>query len=201
MSPEMPAPQRAQSDVQRDPTDVMLFEALVGGDEHAMTEIVQRHERWVRALVYGVLGHQRELEDVVQQVWLNVWKRADSLKTPAHWRTWMYRLARNTAIDSGRRTTRRRGLLRRFTEKLTGNEMTDMPRAHRDMVMHETHAEVLQAIEALSPIYREPFVLRHLEDWTYKEISEALSLPINTVEIRLVRARRKLREALADIKD
>ena len=50
--------------------------------------------------------------------------------------------------------------------------------------------------ELLPAIYREPFVLRHLEDWSYAEIGEVLGLSVDTVETRLVRARRLLREML-----
>ena len=64
------------------------------------------------------------------------------------------------------------------------------------MVRSETHQRVLNAIAGLPEIYREPFVLRHLEDWSYKQIAEAMDMPVDTVETRLVRARRLLREAL-----
>ena len=176
-------------------TDRLLFEALIEGDSYAMSELVQRHERWVRSVVYGVLGRSEELDDVVQQVWLNVWRRADSLQSPQYWKTWLYRLARNTAIDAGRKVTRRRGLWKRFTEDRTHETEHDRP-IESDLVLEEKHKAVLEAIDNPPAIYREPFIMRHMEDWSYKQISEAMSLPINTVEIRLVRARRKLREML-----
>jgi len=56
---------------------------------------------------------------------------------------------------------------------------------------------MLDAISQLPPLYREPFVLKHLQDWSYAQIGDALGLPIDTVETRLVRARRLLREQLA----
>ena len=56
---------------------------------------------------------------------------------------------------------------------------------------------MLESIAALPEIYREPFVLKHMEDLSYKEIGELLGLPSDTVETRLVRARRLLREQLA----
>ncbi|MDO8630448.1 MAG: sigma factor-like helix-turn-helix DNA-binding protein, partial [Phycisphaerales bacterium] len=55
---------------------------------------------------------------------------------------------------------------------------------------------VLSAIMALPAIYREPFVLRHMNDWSYRRISDVMGLPVDTVETRLVRARRLLREVL-----
>ncbi len=179
----------------RDPVDELLFAALKRGDSQAMTEIVARQGRWVGALIYGVMGHRRDLDDILQQVWLNVWRHAGTLETPAHWRTWLYRLARNTAIDAGRRQTRRKGLWRRLSELIQG-EPVEEGNAQQRLETAEAHRAALAAIEALPPIYREPFVLRHLEDWTYKQIAEALGLPLNTVEIRLVRARRRLRAAL-----
>jgi RNA polymerase sigma-70 factor (ECF subfamily) len=56
---------------------------------------------------------------------------------------------------------------------------------------------MLEAIAALPELYREPFVLKHLEDMSYKQIGELLDLPPDTVETRLVRARRLLRDRLA----
>jgi RNA polymerase sigma-70 factor (ECF subfamily) len=58
---------------------------------------------------------------------------------------------------------------------------------------------VLEAIRGLPDIYRESFILRHVEDWSYAQIAEAMSLPVDTVETRLVRARRLLRTALRDL--
>ena len=57
---------------------------------------------------------------------------------------------------------------------------------------------VLEAIRALPALYREPFVLRHLNDWSYQEIGDVMGMPVDSVETRLVRARRFLREALKD---
>jgi RNA polymerase sigma-70 factor (ECF subfamily) len=60
----------------------------------------------------------------------------------------------------------------------------------------EVSEVVLEAIRALPALYREPFVLRHLQGWSYRQIAETMGLPVDTVETRLVRARRLLREAL-----
>jgi RNA polymerase sigma-70 factor (ECF subfamily) len=61
----------------------------------------------------------------------------------------------------------------------------------------EQHDAVLAAIEDLPELYREPFVLKHVEGWSYAEIADVLGLPPDTVETRLVRARRLLREKLS----
>ena len=66
------------------------------------------------------------------------------------------------------------------------------------LVSDEQHGEVLNAILALPALYREPFVLRHLNGWTYREIADVMGMPVDSVETRLVRARRLLRESLKD---
>jgi RNA polymerase sigma-70 factor (ECF subfamily) len=63
-------------------------------------------------------------------------------------------------------------------------------------VADEQRRQLTAAIRSLPALYREPFVLRHLEGWTYQEIAEVFDMPVDTVETRLVRARRHLREAL-----
>jgi RNA polymerase sigma-70 factor (ECF subfamily) len=68
----------------------------------------------------------------------------------------------------------------------------------RNVVGREQHQEVLAAVQALPALYREPFVLRHVAGWSYKEIAGVMGMPVDSVETRLVRARRFLRESLKD---
>lgn len=175
--------------------DQPLFEALAAGDGGALDELMQRHARFVRGVVYAVLGQSRDLDDVVQQVWLLVWRRAKTLDDPRRWKPWLYRLARNAAIDAGRKKTRRRGLWQRMTETFDAAKQTERE-PHERLIVEEQHAKVLDAIEGLPAIYREPFVLRHMEEHSYRAIAEMMDLPIDTVETRLVRARRLLRQML-----
>lgn len=173
-----------------------VIEAIRTGDRYAFAELFQRHDGWVRGLVYGVLGNRDGLEDVAQQVWTAVWHRIGELRDSRKWRPWLYRMARNAAIDAGREATRRR--------KRASAMAADMPAVgpsrspEGGCVAEERHREVLSAIQSLPALYREPFVLRHLNGWSYREISEAMGLPVDTVETRLVRARRFLRESLQD---
>ena len=75
---------------------------------------------------------------------------------------------------------------------------TNRPGPSETATRREEHELVLAAIRGLPAHYREPFMLRHLQDWTYSQIGAHLDLPVATVETRLVRARRLLREALQD---
>ncbi len=172
--------------------DLPIVDAILEGDQAAFEEFVQRNHRWVKGVIYGVLGDSDRSDDVLQVVWTTAWQQLHTLTDPNRWRTWLYRLARNAAVDSGRELTRRRKLSKSFKEHLSSTGQSPGRRGGRS----EEHQRVLRAIKALPALYREPFVLRHLEGWSYKEIAELFGMPVDTVETRLVRARRQLRELL-----
>ena len=109
--------------------------------------------------------------------------------------SWLYQLARRAAIDASKQRKRR-------TSKEIQADEAGMNRAGTTMspeaalIADERHRQVMRAIQSLPGHYREPFVLKHLEGWSYAQIGEILDLPVDTVETRLVRARRLLRDML-----
>ncbi|MBU0640108.1 MAG: RNA polymerase sigma factor [Planctomycetes bacterium] len=177
-------------------TQRLLVAQAQRGDQPAADRLVREHEGWVRGVIYGVSGRSDLVDDVAQQVWTRVWQRLDSLKDPERLRPWLYAIARRAAIDAGVDHKRRReGTVRlEHAGQTRGDERSRNPL--RLALSDELHATLLQAVESLPVLYREPFVLRHLEDWSYAQIGAVLALPVETVETRLVRARRLLRETL-----
>lgn len=172
-----------------------VIEAIRDGDRHAFAELVRRQGRFVRSILMGVLGDRDRLDDVEQQVWTIFWQRIGHLRDVKRWRPWLYSLARNAAIDAGRDQQRRKRRLAAATElaRVPASQTPDSRLAG-----DEQYREVLAAVMGLPLLYREPFVLRHVNGWSYQEISEAMDIPVDTVETRLTRARRLLREVLQD---
>jgi len=160
----------------------------------AMQMLVARDTRWVRAVIAGLLSDAQAVDDAVQDVWVRAWQQVSQLRDPQRWRAWLYRLARNVAADAGRRISRER----RISQPLEalGPTAAAAPRAEHVAERMEEHRRVLAAVQGLPALYREPLVLRYLEGWSYRQIGETLDVPTDTVETRLVRARRLLREAL-----
>ena len=176
--------------------EVPAVEAIRRGDRCACGSFLRRHESWVRGVIFGVLGEREGLDDVCQQAWTRVWEQIGSLRDVRRWRSWLYRVARSSAVDAGREVSRRRRI---GSATSNGEAMArlEAPGGKGDGVWErERRGIVLDAIRSLPAIYREPFVLRHLEGWSYERIGEVMGLPEDTVETRLVRARRLLREAL-----
>ncbi len=165
------------------------------GSRVAIDRLIRQHERWVRSVIYAVTGRADAVDDVVQQVWLRVWQRLATLAEPRQLRSWLYTIARHAAIDFCQAEQRQQALAERME---AGGRVPAQghPGPLAAAVGGELQAALLQAVQALPVIYREPFVLRHLEDWSYAEIGEVLGLAPDAVETRLVRARRLLREML-----
>lgn len=185
-------------EVQHDPHRLVV-QAIQAGDPHAMDEFIRAQGRWVRAVVFGVLGRTGEIDDVCQHVWLQVWRESHRLDDPARWRAWLYRIARNAATDAlraGRRRQRLQGVLGTSGDVLDMTPASSSTGPERQALIKEQQQAMLDAIADLPELYREPFVLKHVEGWSYAQIAEVLELPNDTVETRLVRARRLLRERL-----
>ncbi len=180
--------------------DVEMAQALVReaqrGSRGAADRLIRAHEGWMRGVIYGVTGRRDLIDDVAQQVWTRVWQRIGSLNDPRRLRSWLYTVARNVAVDASQERRARRTVgLEAVSEDLGDLRAAGPVRSTTD---GETRELLLQAIESLPALYREPFVLRHLQDWSYAEIGEVLGLSLDAVETRLVRARRLLREMLKD---
>lgn len=178
--------------------DADLAQALVieaqQGNRPAVDRLVREHEGWVRGVIYATTGRADLIDDVAQQVWTQVWQRLGSLNDPRRLRAWLYAVARNAAIDASQDRRRRAGLGLDFVADVAGDRPERGPVS--TAIGGELRETLLRAVEALPALYREPFVLRHLEEWSYAEIGELLGLSVETVETRLVRARRLLREML-----
>ncbi len=171
-----------------------MIEAIRSGDRYAFDEFVRRQSGWVKGVIFGVLGDRDRVDDVAQQVWTVAWNRIGDLRAVERWRPWLYRMARNAAIDAGREVSRNRVVAQSLENAPAVKAKSKTPADQ--LIATEQHGLVLEAIESLPALYREPFVLRHVEGWSYREIGKLLELPVDTVETRLVRARRLLREML-----
>jgi len=171
-----------------------LIRAAQRGDRRALEQIVHAHEGWVRAVIYGTTGRRDLVDDVAQQVWAQVWQRLDSLHDPRRLRAWLYSIARHAALDAAQERQRRRAVALDAVAETLGAQPGGGPVG--GVACGELRETLLRAVEALPAIYREPFVLRHLADWSYARIADLLGLSVETVETRLVRARRLLREML-----
>ncbi len=135
-----------------------------------------------------------EAEDLVQETYTKALRGFASFQPGSNFRAWMYRILRNTFLTS------RTGLAASATVSLDEDDDTIIPVAPgtpETILIERTHEQLLQnAMEDLPLPYREVILLNEVEEMSYQEIAEALSIPIGTVMSRLARARKALREIL-----
>ena len=141
------------------------------------------------------LTHDREeAEDLVQETYLKALKGFPSFQPGTNFRAWMYRILRNTFLTS------RAGLWERNTVALEPEAeelLPGGPETPESILINRASEEILQAaIEQLPVIYREVLLLCEVEEMSYQEIAETLSVPTGTVMSRLARARKALRDAV-----
>lgn len=173
-----------------------LVQGARTGDPLAAERLVREHEGWLRSVVFAVVGDAWLVDDTVQQVWARVWEHLDGLRTPDRLRPWLYQIARRTALDVSIGQRRQRQRERGIDNAADSRPDLRVRRPDEAAEAAEAERALLAAVQRLDPEYREPFVLRHLEDWSYAQIAEVLELSEAAVESRLVRARRQLRERL-----
>ncbi len=176
--------------------DAALITRAREGDTTAFQEIFQRHRGTVSRIVYRMIGPSADVEDVVQEVFLNVYRSLPKFRGDSKFSTWLYRLATNVT-----RMHLRRGRSRpRFTD-------VEVPETSRDGRPPETPDVQVERAERVRALYRllddlsekkrEVLVLHDLEGMPAKEIAETLDIPVLTVRTRLFYARKQLYAALA----
>jgi RNA polymerase sigma-70 factor, ECF subfamily len=162
------------------------------GDTGAFAELVRRHQDRVYGMALRATGRPEDAEDLAQEVFLSVFRGLEGFKGDAKFTTWLYRIAWNRCADWLRRN-RKPG--RRTTQLEEAESLVDAaadPAA--EAVGRDEHLRLRQALDGLEEHYRSVVELSCIQGLSYAEVGAALGLPVKTVETRLYRARRLLRE-------
>jgi len=163
------------------------------GDRAAMQQLLIRNWTWLRCLVYGVVG-SANLDDVLQDICVKVIRKIGTLRDPQCFRPWLAALAHRQAL----RCRSRRPIATVSLDDTTVQEPCDQ-RSESALDQAERQdlcRQILEVVRDLPEKYREVFLLQYSRQLTYKEMSEILNVPLTTVQIRLVRARRMILEAV-----
>ena len=157
--------------------------------DRQLGDLIDEHADAVFRLAFGILHDRQLTEDVVQETMMRAWTSLGRFRGDASERTWVLRIAHNTAIDALRR---RRDLA---TDPLDMPEIADRADPADRAAGMDSLAAVGRALAGLDETSRSIVVLREVEGMSYQEIAEALDIPVPTVKTRLLRARRALQEA------
>jgi RNA polymerase sigma factor (sigma-70 family) len=155
----------------------------------------QHHRRWVAAILLAHMPREADVEDLLQEVAMRLVQHAGEIGSVEAVRPWLRTVALNVARTQGRRQRVRRAAFPRLAE----DPLPVAPSRQSDGGApddRELSRRVLRLARELPEDYREPLLLRAVRGLSYRQIADTLGLPITTIETRLVRARRMLREQL-----
>lgn len=177
--------------------DRALVERALAGEEAAFRQLFVRHRDDAARVVYRMLGPSPEVEDVVQEVFLHVYRSLKSFRGDARFSTWLYRLAVNvTRMHLRRKRSRPRFADVEVPDAAPAEELVILDPA--EQVDQRARVKALyRLLEGISEKKREVIVLHDFEGMPAKEIADTLGIPVLTVRTRLFYARKELYGAMS----
>ena len=180
-------PEEAQID------DVALLKAIAGKDEKALSQLYDRYRVVLFGLLVRILNNREEAEDVLQEVFLQVWRRARDYDVDrGRPFTWLVTLARSRGIDRLRSVASRE----RVAAASARDPVEETSDAIADAVRSEQRGIVTSALSQLPEEQQRPLVLAYFDGLTQSEIAERLGAPLGTVKTRMRTGMLRLREVL-----
>jgi RNA polymerase sigma-70 factor (ECF subfamily) len=183
--------------------DAAMVAAVLDGDPEAYRVLVERYERRIYHVVYGMVRSPEDAKDLAQDAFIKAFQNLHRFRLESKFYTWLCRIAMNVAIDHLRKQKHRRHS--EFDDSRGGSEGAQVVRLHSakddpaaNVARSQLTKTIMDAVETLPDDQKQVLILRELEDMPYKEIAEVLGIPEGTVMSRLYYARRRLQEMLSE---
>jgi RNA polymerase sigma-70 factor, ECF subfamily len=175
-----------------DSPDVTLIRSIAAGDKQAMRILFIRHNVRVFRFLVRLVGDKSAAEDLVSEVFLDVWRQAGRFQGRSQVTTWLLALARNKALSA---------LRRRSTEELDEEAVAAIedPQDNPEAAIQnrQTSEILLNCLTKLSPPHREIIDLVYYHEKSIDEVAEITGVPQNTVKTRMFYARKRIGELMA----
>lgn len=179
-------------------TDEIIVQRALTGDAEAFGEIVRRWERRIYALAYGMLGREEDARDATQETFIAAFRNLRGFRGEAKVSSWLHRIAVNQCISRQRRSKVR-------NESALEDEQATNARSFATSLSYsparvvegrQETAAVRRAINGLPVELRQVVLMKEFEELTFREIAEALEIPLSTVKSRLYTALKQLQMRL-----
>lgn len=182
--------------------DHALIRAVLSGDKDAYGVLVARHGESMFRVAYRITENEPDAEEIVQETFLRGYRGLAGFDTRAEFRTWIYRIAVNCALQvlKKRKSEAAVPITEEFDEELSGIQLADGGAGPERMLLdREIEDRRHTAMEKMTPDERLAFVLRHLEGRSTEEIATALQVTPNNAKQAVFRAVQKMRRSLAPL--
>src|SRR5262245_9678184 len=175
-----------------DSSDVTLIRSIAAGDKHAMQILFARHNVRVFRFLVRFVGDTSAAEDLVSEVFLDVWRQAGRFRGRSQVTTWLLALARNKALSALRRWS---------SEELDDKAVAAIedPQGNPEVTIQnrQTSEILLNWLTQLSPPHREVIDLVYYHEKSIDEVADITGVPQNTVKTRVFYARRRIAELMS----
>lgn len=168
-----------------------LVRAAIAGDRDALRELWHAHRRWVAAILLAHKPRDTELDDLLQDVAMAVVAKIGGLRDPAAFKPWLRAVTLNVAKTAARKRAGKAAKVLRLVG--LGRAAGEMDAADETSSAEES-GRLMRLAANLPDGYREPLLLRCIKGMGYREIGEVMGLPETTIETRIARGRRMLRD-------
>jgi len=172
--------------------DQRVVHAVLQGDRRVFGELVTRYQRLIASVAWRYGVRQDEIEDLVNEVFMKVYRNLHQYRPQHPFSTWLYRLAANHVLDHGRRVKREGG-----RSEMPANLEDPTPGPGESFESRERTSLVRSAMESVAPRYREALFLVYVEGMKVEQAARILELPQGTIKSRLMRGRAALRKILS----
>ena len=178
--------------------DDKLISKVKEGDMKAFEVLIIKYQKPIYALCRRMTGEHQSADDLSQETFIKAYTSIQRFRTGMNFFSWIRKIAINNSLNY-LKTRRREEPLGAREEKVTANLNGSQPELPQEKLQRKFMENKFQeALEALPPDQKTIFILRVFENQSYKGISEMLNIPHGTVMSRLSRARKKLKERLAE---
>ncbi len=181
-------------------SDEALINALAEGAEWAMEPLYERYNRMLYSLVYRMVADHQVAEDLLQDAFLSVWRRASSYSPQSGAvRSWLISIVHHRTIDYLRAVRRRAGLKEVTWEEVELDERTAFPDVWEEALRSVQSAQLRAALVNIPSEQRMVIELAYFQGWTHSEIAEGCEIPLGTVKARMRLGLSHLKRLLAQM--
>jgi RNA polymerase sigma factor (sigma-70 family) len=182
------------------PSDEMLLDAIAGGATWALESLYQRYSRLLYSLAYRMVADHQVAEDLIQESFLSIWRRAQSYSPQAGAaRSWLISIVHHRTIDY-LRAMRRRSVLKEVpVDNSEVDEQTAFPDVWDEAWRSVQSAQVRAALMQIPTEQRMVIELAYFQGWTHSEIAEGCQIPLGTVKARMRLGLQHMKRALAQM--
>ncbi|OGH91911.1 MAG: hypothetical protein A2534_00255 [Candidatus Magasanikbacteria bacterium RIFOXYD2_FULL_39_9] len=181
--------------------DEKLVALYLAGDETALQSLVRKHTTGVYNFVAQLVGYGQNAEDVSQEAFIKAWKSLKKFDLDKKFKPWLYRIARNSAIDFLRQRKATVPLVNTYDDEEVNEAdyvVDPEPLPLEQAISSETKEAIQKLVNSLPSIYSTVLKLYYLEEFSLPEIAEILNESIDTVKSKHRRALIKLRELVSE---